>query len=36
MAPIPALEDRADNASSFEEETIFENDSGFEAVPDEL
>jgi DNA-directed RNA polymerase subunit beta' len=36
MAPIPALEDRADNASSFEEETIFENDSGFEAVSDEL
>jgi len=32
MAPIPALEDRADNASSFEEETVFENDAGFEAV----
>ncbi|MEW6548254.1 MAG: DNA-directed RNA polymerase subunit beta' [Spirochaetota bacterium] len=34
LTPIPALEDRAD-ASSFEEETVFDNDSGFEAVSDE-
>ena len=34
MAPIPALEDRADS-SSFEEETVFENDEGFEAVTEE-
>ncbi|TXT48879.1 MAG: DNA-directed RNA polymerase subunit beta' [Spirochaetes bacterium] len=33
LTPIPALEDRAD-ASSFEEETVFDNDSGFEAVSD--
>jgi DNA-directed RNA polymerase subunit beta' len=35
LAPIPALEERADNGSSFEEETIFENDEGFEAVVSE-
>ncbi|VBB38658.1 RNA polymerase, beta prime subunit [uncultured Spirochaetota bacterium] len=32
MAPIPALEDRADANGSFEEETVFDNDAGFEAV----
>jgi DNA-directed RNA polymerase subunit beta' len=35
MAPIPALEDRADSGS-FEEETVFENDEGFEAVQEEV
>ena len=35
MAPIPALEDRADSSAAFEEETVFENDAGFEAVTDE-
>jgi DNA-directed RNA polymerase subunit beta' len=34
MAPIPALEDRADSNGAFEEETVFENDAGFEAVTD--
>ncbi|MCE1196331.1 DNA-directed RNA polymerase subunit beta', partial [bacterium] len=34
MAPIPALEDRADSGS-FEEETVFENDEGFEAVSED-
>jgi DNA-directed RNA polymerase subunit beta' len=33
--PIPALEDRADASAAFEEETVFENDAGFEAVADE-
>ncbi|HOV93407.1 MAG TPA: DNA-directed RNA polymerase subunit beta' [Spirochaetales bacterium] len=32
MAPIPALEDRADSGNGFEEETVFDNDVGFEAV----
>ena len=36
MAPIPALEDRADSSATFEEETVFENDAGFEAVQEEL
>jgi DNA-directed RNA polymerase subunit beta' len=38
LAPLPALEDRADNGASFEEDSVFENDEGFEAVepePDE-
>jgi len=35
MAPIPALEDRADSSAAFEEETVFENDAGFEAVTEE-
>ncbi len=35
MAPIPALEDRADSSAAFEEETVFENDPGFEAVTEE-
>ncbi|MDD3981920.1 MAG: hypothetical protein PHT55_06935, partial [Spirochaetales bacterium] len=35
MAPIPALEDRADANGSFEEETVFDNDAGFEAVNEE-
>ncbi|MCE5255478.1 MAG: DNA-directed RNA polymerase subunit beta', partial [Spirochaetaceae bacterium] len=35
MAPIPALEDRADNNGGFEEETVFDNDAGFEAVTGE-
>jgi DNA-directed RNA polymerase subunit beta' len=35
LTPIPALEDRADASSSFEEETVFNNDAGFEAVTEE-
>jgi DNA-directed RNA polymerase subunit beta' len=35
MAPIPALEDRADANGSFEEETVFDNDAGFEAVSED-
>ncbi|MDP3177612.1 MAG: DNA-directed RNA polymerase subunit beta', partial [Spirochaetaceae bacterium] len=32
LQPLPALEDRAENGSSFEEDSVFENDEGFEAV----
>ncbi|MDP2816358.1 MAG: DNA-directed RNA polymerase subunit beta', partial [Rectinemataceae bacterium] len=35
LAPMPALEDRAENGSSFEEDTVFENDEGFGSVADE-
>jgi DNA-directed RNA polymerase subunit beta' len=35
LTPIPALEDRADASNSFEEETVFNNDAGFEAVTEE-
>ena len=35
LAPLPALEDRAENGTSFEEEEVFENDEGFEAVEPE-
>ena len=38
LQPLPALEDRADSGSAFEEDSVFENDEGFEAVepePDE-
>jgi len=35
MAPFPALEDRADASSSFEEESVFENDAGFEQVSED-
>ncbi len=35
LAPMPALEDRAENGSSFEEDTIFENDEGFGSVSEE-
>jgi DNA-directed RNA polymerase subunit beta' len=32
LAPLPALEDRAEAGAAFEEEEVFENDEGFEAV----
>ena len=32
LMPLPALEDRAENGAAFEEDEIFENDEGFEAV----
>jgi DNA-directed RNA polymerase subunit beta' len=32
LQPLPALEDRAENGSSFDEDSVFENDEGFEAV----
>jgi len=32
MTPLPVLEDRADGGSSFEEDTVFENDEGFTTV----
>ncbi|HTX73640.1 MAG TPA: hypothetical protein VMC79_12495, partial [Rectinemataceae bacterium] len=32
LAPLPALEERAENGAAFEEDSIFENDEGFEAV----
>jgi DNA-directed RNA polymerase subunit beta' len=32
LAPLPALEERAENGAAFEEEEVFENDEGFEAV----
>ena len=36
LAPIPALEDRADGGGNFEEDTVFENDEGFGTVgPDD-
>ncbi len=35
MTPFPALEDRADASSSFEEESVFENDAGFEQVSED-
>jgi len=34
LQPLPALEDRAENGSAFEEEEVFENDEGFESVDD--
>ena len=32
LQPMPALEDRAENGTAFEEDEIFENDEGFEPV----
>ncbi|HUW41997.1 MAG TPA: DNA-directed RNA polymerase subunit beta' [Rectinemataceae bacterium] len=32
LAPLPALEERAENGTAFEEDSVFENDEGFEAV----
>ena len=32
LLPLPALEDRAENGASLEEDEIFENDEGFEPV----
>jgi DNA-directed RNA polymerase subunit beta' len=32
LAPLPALEDRAESGAAFEEDEVFENDEGFEAV----
>jgi DNA-directed RNA polymerase subunit beta' len=35
LQPLPALEDRAEAGAAFEEEEVFENDEGFEAVDTE-
>jgi DNA-directed RNA polymerase subunit beta' len=35
LQPLPALEDRAENGAAFEEDEVFENDEGFEAVDTE-
>ncbi|MGO8692137.1 MAG: DNA-directed RNA polymerase subunit beta' [Rectinemataceae bacterium] len=35
LAPLPALEERAENGAAFEEDSVFENDEGFEAVDPE-
>jgi len=35
LAPMPAIEDRAENGASFEEDTVFENDEGFGSVAEE-
>jgi DNA-directed RNA polymerase subunit beta' len=35
LQPIPALEDRGDGGAAFEEDSVFENDEGFEAVEPE-